>query len=81
MSRLVTRIRAKLRGKRGESIAETLIGLLISSLALVMLAGAVSSAANIVKNSRQAMRDYYESGDITSVRRSWSSAIQEAIEE
>ena len=50
---------SKLRSRAGESIGETLVALLISALALVMLAGAVSSAAGIVKQSNEAMGRYY----------------------
>ena len=49
----------KLRDRAGESIAETLVGLLISALALLMLAGALTSASNIVNKSKTAMEDYY----------------------
>ena len=49
----------KLFSKTGESIGETLIALLISALALLMLAGAVSSAGKIVTRNRSAMNDYY----------------------
>lgn len=52
------KISRKLRGKTGESIGETLIALLISSLALMMLAGAVSSAGRIVQQSKAAFEDY-----------------------
>ena len=55
-------IGAKLRSRAGESIGETLVALLISSLALLMLAGAVSSAKNVVTTSKQAMTEYYEAG-------------------
>lgn len=50
----------KLLCKAGESIAETLIALLISSLALMMLAGAVSSAARIIQSSKASVEDYYK---------------------
>ena len=49
----------KLYSRAGESIGETLIALLISSLALLMLAGAVSSASRIVTRNKTAMEDYY----------------------
>jgi len=49
----------KLRSRAGESIGETLIALLISALALLMLAGAVSSASRIVTRNKTAMEDYY----------------------
>ena len=57
-------IRKKLHSKSGESIAETLIALLISTLALTMLAGAISSAANIVERGRKVMEDYYTANDV-----------------
>ena len=53
------KIIARLRGRAGESIGETLVALLIGSLALLMLAGAVSSAGRVVNTSKTAMEDYY----------------------
>ena len=44
----------------GESIAETLIALLVSSLALVMLAGAISSGASAVQKGRDTLKHYYD---------------------
>ena len=41
----------KLHSKAGETIAETLVALLISALALVMLAGALSAAAKVITTS------------------------------
>ena len=49
----------KLRSRSGESIAETLIALLVSALALMMLAGAVSAATNVVTKSKAKMTEYY----------------------
>ena len=68
----------KLRSTAGESIGETLIALLISALALVMLAGAVSSASNIITRSNDAMNDYYT--NIGTGETQWYSAIKEVIE-
>ena len=51
---------SKLRNQAGETIGETLVALLIASLALVMLAGAVSSAANMITGSNAKMAEYYE---------------------
>lgn len=53
------RIRKKLHSSSGESIAETLIALLISSLALVMLASMISSTSNMLSQSKIAMNKYY----------------------
>lgn len=53
------KIAAKLRSCAGESIAETLIATFIAALALVMLAGAIGSAARIINDSNTAMNAYY----------------------
>ena len=50
----------KLTSQAGESIGETLVALLISALALVMLAGAVSAGMRIVTNSKAKMDTYYK---------------------
>lgn len=52
--------RRKLRSTAGESIAETLIAVLISALALVILAGAISATARIIIDSDNAMGRYYD---------------------
>lgn len=53
------RIGRKLKSCAGESIGETLIALLISSLALVMLAGAISTATRVIQTSKNKMDNYY----------------------
>ena len=53
------RIMKKLRDHSGETIAETLIALLVSALALVMLAGAIGTAARVVTTSERTMQAYY----------------------
>ena len=53
------RIMKKLRDHSGETIAETLIALLVSALALVMLAGAIGTAARVVTTSENTMQAYY----------------------
>ena len=59
---MLNRIMKKLRGIAGESIGETLVALLIAALALLMLAGAVSSAGKIVTRNRENMKTYYSTG-------------------
>jgi len=49
----------KLRSKAGETITETLVALLISAFALVMLAGAISSAVHVITTSDKKMGKYY----------------------
>lgn len=61
-------IAAKLKSRAGESIGETLVALLISSLALLMLAGAVSTASRVVTRSRRAMTDYYAESGVVEAR-------------
>lgn len=68
----------KLRSTAGESIGETLVALLISALALVMLAGAVSSASNIITRSNDAMNDYYT--NIGTGETQWYNAINNVIQ-
>ena len=53
-------VQKKLQSRAGESITETLIALLISSLALVMLAGAISTTWNLVDRSDNTLKAYYE---------------------
>ena len=69
--------RLKLRSRAGESIGETLIAMLVSALALLMLAGAVSSAANIVKKSNEAMSEVYSKTEGEDTE--WLNGIKDAI--
>ncbi len=48
----------KLKSRGGETLAEVLIALLISALALTMLAGMVSVSGNLVLNSMDRMEEY-----------------------
>ena len=49
----------KLRSRAGETLTETLVALLISALALLMLAGAVTSATRVITRSKDKMTEYY----------------------
>jgi Tfp pilus assembly protein PilV len=49
----------KLRSRAGETLTETLVALLISVLALLMLAGAVTSATRVITRSKDKMTQYY----------------------
>ena len=42
---------------------ETLVALLISSFALLMLAGSITTASSIVERSRKKMDDYYTANE------------------
>lgn len=52
-------IKKKLKSKRGESLTETLSSLLIIVPAMVMLAGAIVSAAKINSEARSSMATKY----------------------
>ena len=58
----------KFGSNAGETIAETLVALLISALALVMLAGAISSAGKVITTSDKKMAEYYEQDAILAAR-------------
>lgn len=53
----------KLRSRIGESIAETLVALLIASLALIMLASMIRSTVSMVTRSEETMTAYYAAND------------------
>lgn len=71
---MLKRIAAKLRGRGGETFAETLIALLISSLALVMLAAAISASSRIVTTSRTTLTAYYADENSLAMRAGSASA-------
>ena len=48
----------KLRSRAGESIAEVLIALLISALALTILASMITASKNALERSKKKMDDY-----------------------
>lgn len=50
----------KLIDERGETIVETLISVLVSSLALLMMATAIGTSVNIVLQSRGRMERFYQ---------------------
>ena len=53
-------IRKKLKSTSGESIAETLVAVLISAFALLMLAGTINTASNLITKGQDSMEKYYE---------------------
>gem|GEM_PF-1497885 len=60
----------KLNNRRGESIAEVLVALMISALALVLLASMISTATSLVTNSRSKMAEYYGANTVLSSKES-----------
>lgn len=56
----VAALHDKLASQRGESLAEVLVAILISSLGMLMLASAISSSYNIVRQGRAATKQRYD---------------------
>ena len=54
------RIAGKLKSNSGESIAETLVAVLIAAFALLMLAGTINTASNLITSSKAKLKAYYE---------------------
>ncbi len=48
----------KLKNRKGESLAETLIALLIAALGIVLLAGMIAGAFRIITRSKAAAEEY-----------------------
>lgn len=54
------KIGKKLCSQAGESIAETLVAVLVIAVALTMLASMISATVSMVKTSEAKMDDYYK---------------------
>ena len=59
MKKFLKKTAKKLKSDLGDSIAEVLIALLISSVALVMLASMISSSTSMIDSSKKNISDYY----------------------
>lgn len=72
----------KLGSKAGESIAETLVATLIAALALVMLAGAIGSASNIITGSRNAIKEYQDeiNDPENGLEKQWETIMENTLE-
>ena len=55
----LTAIKQKLRSSSGETMVETLVSVLISALALMLLSTAIGSSVNIVLTSKDSMEKRY----------------------
>lgn len=64
----------KVLDKRGESIAEVLIALLISALALTILASMITSTKNVLDTSKKKMNEYNSHAAVLAEQTSGSSA-------
>lgn len=68
-------LQKKLKNQSGETIGETLVALLIASLALVMLASMIQTTVNVVKKSETMMTQYYEAESEMETASSGSATI------
>lgn len=59
IKRVIDKAQGKTKNHSGETIAETLVALLISSIALMMLASMINSTVNLVTKSEAKMGGYY----------------------
>ena len=57
-------LKRKLRSRAGESIAESLVSILIVALASILFAGMVTASRNIIDTSNKWMQDYYKAVSI-----------------
>lgn len=73
------KLKEKFKSHAGESISETLISLLIAALALVMLAGAISSSTSVILKSEDKLKDYYDSAESLTKRTSGISSSNPKI--
>jgi len=53
----------KLNSKKGESLSEVLVSILVSALGLVILASMIISATNMIQRSRANMGEYYRTNN------------------
>lgn len=60
MKRFIGKCRRRLKNRGGETITEVLVALLISALALTMLAAMIAAATRMVDQSRKSLDDYYK---------------------
>ena len=49
-------------GQRGETFVESLVSVLLATIATVMLATAIASTTRIIMSSKETMDNYYEGG-------------------
>lgn len=71
-------VRNKVSNNAGESLSETLVALLISALALAMLAGAITAASHMVTESRDKLGSYYSAKESVEKRETPDGGSQNA---
>ena len=60
----MNKINRKLRSNSGESMAETLISLLVAALGILLLAGMIQASSNLIVSSNEKFRKYVEDENI-----------------
>lgn len=53
------KLKNKLKSKKGETITETLVSVLIAAAAMILFASMITSSQRILKKSERIMNDYY----------------------
>lgn len=53
------KLKNKLKSKKGETITETLVSVLIAAAAMILFASMITSSQRILKKSESIMNDYY----------------------
>ena len=54
------KLKNKLKSKKGETITETLVSVLIAAAAMILFASMITSSQRILKKSESIMNDYYD---------------------
>ena len=65
----------KIKDQSGESLGEVLVALIVSSLALLMLAGVISASGKILTQSKNKMTDYYNANNVMVMQTTGNSNI------
>ena len=74
-----TKLMKRLRSRAGESISEVLIAMLISVLALTMLAAMLSSTVSMVERSKATMNLYYEGNEVLEVQEASEDTVTVSV--
>lgn len=79
-NKLLRAAAARLRSRGGDSIAEVLVALLISAVALVMLASMISASASLIERSKATMAQYYAVNNALTLQADGDDALAEVKE-
>ena len=60
---MTNKILLKIKSNSGESIAETLVAVLIAAVGLLMLAGTINTASNLITKSQNTLNTYYKANN------------------